>query len=76
MGLPYTEDKLIGYAYAFEQLTRVRDQGKQVITPTTELEDVLDCSSCEASMRNTKSVGGVCLHLRMTSSYSATNAER
>ncbi|KIW18920.1 hypothetical protein PV08_03209 [Exophiala spinifera] len=40
IGLPFTETKLIGYAYAFEQLTKVRDQVDPIVMPKTELRDV------------------------------------
>ena len=41
MGARFSEAKLIGLAYAYEQRTRVRDFGKLIIEPTTELRDVL-----------------------------------
>ncbi|KAF2786837.1 amidase [Melanomma pulvis-pyrius CBS 109.77] len=41
MGARFSEAKLIGLAYAYEQRTRVRDRGKLIIEPTTELRDVL-----------------------------------
>lgn len=40
-GAHWTEANLIGYAYAFEQRTNVRDRIKPYITPSTELADVL-----------------------------------
>ncbi|KAI1766940.1 amidase signature enzyme [Hypoxylon sp. FL1150] len=41
MGAKFTEAKLIGLAYAFEQKTRIRNQGKTYISPKTELTDVV-----------------------------------
>jgi amidase len=41
MGAKFSEAKLIGLAYAFEQRTRVRDRGKQIIEPMTEIIDIL-----------------------------------
>ncbi|KAI2628747.1 amidase [Hypoxylon sp. NC1633] len=41
MGAKFTEAKLIGLAYAFEQRTKVRDQRQPYILPTTELVDVI-----------------------------------
>lgn len=41
IGLPFTESKLIGYAYAFEQFTKVRDQVDPIVMAKTELQDVL-----------------------------------
>jgi hypothetical protein len=63
IGLPFTEDKLIGYSYAFEQLTRVRDQGKQLVTPTTELKDVIDSIKPQNHHSQGKPVGNICIHL-------------
>jgi amidase len=40
-GARWSEAELIGYAYAFEQRTKVRQTIKPYIAPTTELEDVL-----------------------------------
>ena len=40
-GPKWSEAKLIGMAYAFEQRTRVREQRKPVFEPSTELEDVV-----------------------------------
>lgn len=40
MGRKFSEASLIGLAYAFEQRTRVRDHGKPIITPITEIKDV------------------------------------
>lgn len=42
MGAKFTEAKLIGLAYAFEQKTKVRNQGQPYIVPKTELIDVLE----------------------------------
>lgn len=41
LGDKFTEELLIGLAYAFEQRTRVRDKVLPYIQPETELEDVL-----------------------------------
>lgn len=41
MGAKFTEAKLIGLAYAFEQKTHIRDGGKMYIYPKTELIDVV-----------------------------------
>lgn len=40
-GAKWSEEALIGYAYAFEQRTRVRERVKPYIRPTTELADVI-----------------------------------
>ncbi|KAK8252946.1 amidase [Phyllosticta capitalensis] len=40
-GRHWSEAALVGYAYAFEQRTKARAEGKPWITPTTELRDVL-----------------------------------
>jgi len=41
MGDRWTESKLIGLGYAFEQITMARKMGKPVITPESELENVV-----------------------------------
>ncbi|KAF2106873.1 amidase signature domain-containing protein [Lophiotrema nucula] len=41
IGRHFEEPKLVGYAYAFEQISRVRDKVKPLIAPKTELEDIL-----------------------------------
>jgi amidase len=41
LGAKFTETKLIGMAYAFEQRTKVRDKVQPYIVPTTELADVV-----------------------------------
>ncbi|GME28922.1 putative glutamyl-tRNA amidotransferase subunit a protein [Neofusicoccum parvum] len=41
LGKRWDEATLIGLAYAFEQLTMVRDQGKRYVEPTTEIADVV-----------------------------------
>ncbi|KAI1380409.1 amidase [Hypoxylon crocopeplum] len=41
MGAKFTEAKLIGLAYAFEQRTKTRDRGRPYIVPSTELIDVV-----------------------------------
>ena len=38
LGRKWSEEALIGYAYAFEQMTHVREKGKPLILPTTELD--------------------------------------
>ncbi|EXJ94079.1 hypothetical protein A1O1_02472 [Capronia coronata CBS 617.96] len=80
IGLPFTEHKLIAYSYAFEQLTRVRDRGKQYITPTTELDDVLDSSSTNNTEwqdlpTQEKQIPGsnIRIHLHMTASQDTVN---
>ena len=46
MGAKWSEEKLIGYAYAFEQKTQVRQKGPQpYIVPKTQLADVIGGSS-------------------------------
>lgn len=37
----WSEEKLIGFAYAYEQRTNVRQKVKPYLTPTTELADVI-----------------------------------
>ncbi|CZR62750.1 related to amidase [Phialocephala subalpina] len=41
LGARFSEEKLIGMAYAFEQRTMVRDKVQPYILPTTELADVV-----------------------------------
>lgn len=41
MGAKFTEAKLIGLAYAFEQKMNVRPKGQPYITSRTEIMDVL-----------------------------------
>jgi amidase len=41
MGANWSEEKLIGLAYAFEQRTMARKKGKPFLLPTTELSDVV-----------------------------------
>jgi len=41
MGPKWSEEMLIGLAYAFEQRTKVRDTVVPYILPTTELADVV-----------------------------------
>lgn len=41
IGRPFDEENLIGYAYAFEQYTKIREKVKPLIRPSTELEDIL-----------------------------------
>jgi amidase len=41
LGEKWSEEKLIGYAYAFEQITNTRSTGKPYLQPRTELADIL-----------------------------------
>ncbi|KAI3335244.1 glutamyl-tRNA amidotransferase subunit A [Ustulina deusta] len=41
LGNKFTEEKLISIAYAFEQMTKVKDSFQPYILPTTELYDVI-----------------------------------
>ena len=41
LGARWSEAKLIGLAYAFEQRTMVRDKVQPYIVPSTEIEHVL-----------------------------------
>ena len=41
LGAKFTETKLIGMAYAFEQRTKIRDKVQPYIVPTVELADVV-----------------------------------
>ncbi|MCJ1479166.1 hypothetical protein MMC13_007850 [Lambiella insularis] len=41
IGRPFDEQRLIGYAYAFEQSSKIRDSVKPMFLPKTELVDVL-----------------------------------
>ena len=41
MGRAWSEADLIGYAYAFEQRTMVRDQVQPYLVPTVELVNVV-----------------------------------
>ncbi|PVH86294.1 amidase signature enzyme [Cadophora sp. DSE1049] len=41
MGKPFDEQRLVGYAYAFEQVSRIREQIQPKILPKTELGDVI-----------------------------------
>jgi amidase len=41
LGAKFTEAKLIGLAYAFEQKTKVRDKVQPYTVPRTELVDVI-----------------------------------
>ena len=41
MGAKWSEEKLIGLAYAFEQRTKVRGMVEPYIQPRTELVDVV-----------------------------------
>jgi len=50
LGQPWSEADLIGYAYAFEQRTMVRNKVQPYIVPTTELVNVVGTSSSNMSM--------------------------
>lgn len=41
MGARFSEEKLIGLAYDFEQKTLAQQKGAPYIVPTTELADVI-----------------------------------
>jgi hypothetical protein len=41
LGAKWSEEKLIGYAYAFEQATKVREKGKPYLVPTIELQNIV-----------------------------------
>jgi len=41
LGAKWSEAKLIGLAYAFEQKTKVRDQVQPYIVPNIELDQVV-----------------------------------
>lgn len=41
MGRPFDEQKLIGIAYAFEQVSMIRDKMQPKTLPKTELGDVI-----------------------------------
>ncbi|KAI9703394.1 MAG: hypothetical protein M1820_005866 [Bogoriella megaspora] len=41
LGAKFSEAQLVGYAYAYEQRTHIRDQVQPVIVPNIELEDVV-----------------------------------
>jgi amidase len=41
LGAKFSEARLIGMAYAFEQKTKVRDKVQPHIVPSTEIQDVL-----------------------------------
>ena len=41
MGEKWSEAKLIGLAYAFEQKTQARQKGRPYLLPKTELKDVI-----------------------------------
>ncbi|KAI1413441.1 glutamyl-tRNA amidotransferase subunit A [Hypoxylon sp. FL1857] len=50
LGAKFSEEKLIGFAYAFEQKTMVRDKIKPYIVPSTELEDVVGTHRSQDSL--------------------------
>ena len=41
LGKHFSEEKLISYAYDFEQRTKVRDRVSPYITPNIELQDIV-----------------------------------
>jgi amidase len=41
LGTQFSEYKLVGYAYAYEQRTMTRLQGKPYVVPQTQLADVI-----------------------------------
>ena len=41
MGARFSEEKLIGLAYDFEQKTLAQKKGRPYLVPTTELADVI-----------------------------------
>jgi amidase len=41
LGARFTEEKLIGFGYAYEQRTMVRNMVQPYITPNIELKDVV-----------------------------------
>jgi amidase len=45
LGDKWTEEKLIGIAYAFEQKTKVRQKLMLTVSPKTELKDIIKKSS-------------------------------
>lgn len=59
LGDKWTEAALIGFAYAFEQRTRVRDQVQPYLVPQTELVDVLGKSGNASVNVARRSYGGV-----------------
>ena len=50
MGAKWSEEKLIGLAYAFEQRTKVREMITPYIQPKTELVDVVGKETMERRM--------------------------
>ncbi|RCI08710.1 hypothetical protein L249_4815 [Ophiocordyceps polyrhachis-furcata BCC 54312] len=52
-GLRFTEEALIGMACAFEERTKVRNQIKPMIVPTTEISDVLKNKESEEDKEKT-----------------------
>ena len=51
LGGKFSEEKLIGYAYAFEQMSQAREQIKPVVQPKTELRDILANKTSEPAQR-------------------------
>jgi amidase len=46
LGARFTDEKLIGLAYAFEQRTIIRDKVQPYLTPSIELVDVVENTGC------------------------------
>ncbi|KAK6580224.1 hypothetical protein PZA11_007246 [Diplocarpon coronariae] len=42
IGAKWSEESLIGYAYAFEQRTNFRSRTRPYLTPSTQLADVVN----------------------------------
>ncbi len=42
VGRKYSEEKLLGFAYAFEQITNVIRENKIIAEPVTELSDLVN----------------------------------
>jgi amidase len=45
LGAKWSEEKLISYAYAFEQKTKVREKVKPYLLPKADLRDVVKQNS-------------------------------
>lgn len=50
IGQAWSEADLIGYAYAFEQRTMVRDQVQPYLVPKTELANVIGAQTSNTSI--------------------------
>ena len=51
IGRAWSEADLIGYAYAFEQRTMVRDQVQPYLVPMTELPNVIGAQTSNTSIK-------------------------